>query len=346
MPDVDPSRLRKGLLSEVWYVELTDYVIDMQWSPNAVRLAAVTVEGGVFLIEDIGDSATFKLIGCHGGGANSVSWRHDGAEFATAGHDGLVNVWDGTSGVQLDSLQAGTSWVTKAIYSPRRNVLATAAGRHLKLFNNDRAMIYHNSDHPSTIADIGWNPQGPGIAAAANHGVTLHLSEAAGEPRRFRWKGSSLVLQWSPDAKYLVTGEQDATIHFWYLATGKDAEISGYSTKVQLLDWDSGGRLLATGGGSTVVLWDCGGAGPAGSQPIQLKARGSRLTQVAFQPGGSMLASTDNEGFAFLWEPMEHDRVVGGVLLSSAASCLRWYSEDRLAVGQQDGKVVVFEVRP
>ncbi|MEM9826395.1 MAG: WD40 repeat domain-containing protein [Planctomycetota bacterium] len=331
-------------MSESWYVDLADYVIDLQWSPSAARLAAVSVEGAVFLIEDLGDSATFKMIGSHVGGANSVSWRRDGAKFATAGHDGLVKVWDGTSGTPIRSLEAGNAWVTKALYSPRCNVLATAAGRQLKLFSDDHKVIYDSPDHPSTIADIAWNPRGPGIAAAANRGVTLHLSAAGGEPRRFRWKGSSLVLKWSPDARHLATGRQDAALHYCSIATGKSAQISGYATKVQLLDWDAGGRYLATGGGSSIVLWDCGGDGPMGGQPTQLEARSGKLTQIAFQPDGPLLASTDADGFVFLWEPAKHDQAIGGVLLSSAASCLRWIHGKRLAIGQEDGTVVVFGV--
>ena len=88
----------------------------------------MTVEGSVFLIGDHGDSARFKLIGQHAGGANALSWCPDGTEFATAGHDGLVKSWDAESGQLLGELDAGDPWVAKAVYNPRRNVLATAAG--------------------------------------------------------------------------------------------------------------------------------------------------------------------------------------------------------------------------
>ena len=77
MLDVDLSKLNKGLLAELWYVALGDYIIDLAWSPDATKLAAVTVEGSVFVIDDHGDSAHFNLIGQHAGGANSLSWRYD-----------------------------------------------------------------------------------------------------------------------------------------------------------------------------------------------------------------------------------------------------------------------------
>ncbi|MEM1071076.1 MAG: hypothetical protein AAGI63_19375, partial [Planctomycetota bacterium] len=214
MPDVDVSKLNRGLIAESWFVALEDYIIDLAWSPVAPKLAAVTVEGAVFLIDDLGDSAYFKQIGQHRGGANSLSWRRDGGEFATAGHDGLVKIWEGDSGQEICSIEAGGAWVAKTLYSPRRNVLATAAGKHLKLWNDKRIAFYSSSKHASTIADLAWNPIGPGIAAAAKNGVTLHLSDETAEPRKFHWKGSSLAVSWSPNAHYIVTGEQNATVHF------------------------------------------------------------------------------------------------------------------------------------
>ena len=345
MLEVDVSKLNKRLLAESWYVALGDYIVGLAWSPDASKLAAATVEGAVFLIDNHGDSAQFKLTGQHAGGANSLSWRCDGAEFATAGHDGLAKIWDGSSGQELGSLAAGDSWVSKTVYSPRRNVLATAAGRHLKLWNERREAFYESSDHSSTIADVGWNPKGFGIAAAANKGITLHLSDETPQPRKYSWQGSSLVLQWSPDAKHMVTGEQDATVHFWYVKSGKHAQIRGFPTKVLELSWDSSGRWLAIGGGALIVMWDCSGEGPMGRGPRQYEAHSNKLTQLVFQSDGELLASADADGFLFLWDPINHDKVIGGVLLSSSASCLRWCEGGKLAVGQQDGNVVVFEVQ-
>ncbi len=346
MPDLDISELKKKwLLPESWSVVLGDYIIDLAWSPGASQLAVVTVEGSIFLINDQGDSAQFQRIGEHAGGANSVCWRSDGAEFVTTGHDGLAKVWDGNSAQKLCSLKAGDSWVSKAVYSPCRNVFATAAGKHLKLWNEQYEVFYESASHSSTIADIGWNPNGSAVAAAAYNGVTLHVPGKQRQPRKYSWKGSSLVLAWSPDSKYIATGEQDSTVHFWHVKTGEDAQMWGFPTKVQELSWDTSGRWLATGGGASVCLWDCSGKGPEGRKPRVYDAHTNKLTQVAFQPDGKLLASTDNDGFLFLWDPLKHANVVSANLLSSTASCLRWCNGGKFAVGQQNGEVASFNIR-
>ena len=346
MLDVDLSELNRGLLTESWYVELEDYIIDVAWSPMASKLAAVTVEGSVLLIDDQGDSARFRRIGQHDGGANSLSWRSDGAEFATAGHDGLAKIWDGSSGEALCSLEAGDSWVGKVVYNPRTNVLATAAGRNLRLWNEQREISYESSDHASTIADVGWNPDGSGVGVAAYYGISLHVPGKQSKPRKYSWKGSSLALAWSPDSKYIATGEQDSTVHFWHVKSGEDAQMWGFPTKVLELSWNSSGRWLATGGSDTVVLWDCSGKGPSGRKPREYQAHTNKLTQLAFQPDGQLLASADTDAFLFLWDPIKHKKIVGGLSLSSPASCMQWRDGGRLAVGQKDGKVVVLELQP
>lgn len=345
MPDVNHSESDKGLLVESWYVELADYVIGLDVSPDASKIAAVTVEGLVFLISDLGDSAHFKLIGEHAGGANSVSWRCDGTEFATAGHDGLVKIWNGVSGLQLNSLEAGDLWVAKAVYNPHRKVLATAAGKHLKLWNEKREVVYESADHASTIADVGWKPDGKEVATAAYNGVTLHRFGHKKRPRKYTWKGSSLVLAWSADGKYIATGEQDSTVHFWHVKSGDDAQMSGFPTKVLELAWDSSGKWLATGGGTSICVWDCSGKGPAGRRPRQFDTHLNKLTQLGFQPNGQFLVSADTECL-MLWDPISQEKVIGGVMLSSPASCLKWGKGDKFAVGQEDGKVVVFNILP
>ena len=346
MPDLDLSKLDKERLAESWYVDLKDYIIDLAWCPDGTALAAVTVEGAVLLINDHGDRAEFKQVGQHDGGANSLSWRQDGAEFATAGHDGLVLIWDGRSGEPIGSLEAGDSWVSKVVYSPHRNTLATGAGKHLKLWNEQREVTYESSNHASTIEDIGWNPDGSAVAVAAYLGISLHVPGKKNRPRKYEWKGSSLVMAWSPDSKYIATGEQDSTVHFWNVKSGEDAQMWGFPTKVLQLSWDPSGRWLATGGGASICLWDCSGKGPAGRKPRQFEAHSTKMTQLSFQTNGQYLASSDADSFLFLWDPIKHNKVLGGVLLSSPASCLDWSSEGKLAVGQQDGKVVIFQVQP
>ena len=286
------------------------------------------------------ESSSYRKIGEHDSGANSVSWRHDGEEFATSGQDGLVKVWHAKTGRLLHELPAGDLWSSKVAYNPKTTELATSGGKFLKVWDGEKSLVYESNDHASTIADIAWNPDGSGIAVAAYYGVSVHVPKKKKSPRKYEWKGSSLVLSWSPDATYIATGEQDSTVHFWYRKSGEDAQMSGFPTKVLELSWDLTGRWLATGGGSTVCLWDCSGAGPAGRGPRQYSGHTGKLTQLAFQPDGELLASADADSLLLLWDPMNNYQAVDAGRLSAPASCMRWAQAGMIAVGQQDGSNV------
>ena len=106
-----------------------------------------------------------------------------------------MKCWNAESGQLITELDAGDSWVAKAVYNPLRNVLATAAGKHLKLWSDNRELSYESSDHSSTLADIGWNPDGSGLAVAV-YGITLHVqanrinrASILGKVRASYWNG-------------------------------------------------------------------------------------------------------------------------------------------------------------
>ena len=171
-------------------------------------------------------------------------------------------------------------------------------GKHLKLWSEEREAVYNSSDHLSSITDLGWNPNGSAVAVSAHKGITLHLTEKKRKPRKYIWRGSSLALAWSPDSKFIATGEQDLTVHFWHMKSAEHAQMTGFPTKALELSWDSSGRWLAANAGSTISLWDCSGKGPEGRRPRLYEAHENKLTQLAFQPERNLLASADGDQIA------------------------------------------------
>jgi hypothetical protein len=52
-----------------------------------------------------------------------------------------------------------------------------------------------------------------------------------------RWKGSILSMAWSPNARYLAAGTQEATVNFWKLPyrVGEELNMTGYANKIKEL---------------------------------------------------------------------------------------------------------------
>jgi len=81
-----------------------------------------------------------------------------------------------------------------------------------------------------------------------------------------------------------------------------------------------------------------------GRKPRQLEVHANKLAQLSFQPDARYLASTDDDALLLIWDPFEHLKAIAGVKLSSVASCMQWFKDNRLAVGQEDGRIVFFEL--
>ena len=336
---------RKPRLTRQWRAGLSDHVIALAWSPDD-RLVAAAVASGPVAVLDAGTGVVRHLLPGHGFGATSVAWA-DAGTVASAGQDGRVRLWDATTGAERSALDAGAKWIERLAVSPCGTYLASAAGKKVRLWDRAGRLIRDYADHGSTVTDIVWRPGGKELTSSAYGGVAIWSPDRDEPARRFEWKGSVLRLAWSPDGKYLATGDQDSTVHFWVAATGQDLHMFGYPMKVRELAWDRGSRFLATGGGSQVTVWDCSGKGPEGTTPLQLAshAKDSTVNALAFQRGGPLLASGGSDGKLVLWHPEKGKRALADTKLEAGVTQVVWSgSDDRLAVGTEAGGVAVFGV--
>lgn len=330
-----------------WRAAVPDHVIGLAWSADGASLAAAVSTGPVAVFDAKSGAARF-VIKAHERGTTAVAFGPGGGPLATAGQDGAARLWDARTGAPAADLPGGgAAWVECLAWSPDGRLLATSAGRTVRVWDPAGELVREFADLPSTVADLAWRPGSGHLTAAVYGGVVMADPSAGGGRATFDWKGSPLRMAWSPDGKLLAHGNQDATVHFWYADRMAELQMSGYETKVRELGWDPSGRYLATGGGPAVCVWDCGGKGPAGSTPQMLARHEGTVSAVAFQRRGYLLASAGADGRVCLWQPANkkaplagQDRLPGG-----EATCLAWSPDDRLlAAGGADGTVGVWRV--
>lgn len=323
---------------QLWQQPVSDCVQEFAWSDDQRYLASITVDGRIHVF-DLQGTKLWEPESHTDSGA-SIAWRPMTSEFTTIGHDGRVCHWDAAVSRKKWEARSGAAWGTRVAWRRGGSLLASAAGRVLRIWNADGELQRESSDHDSTITDLGWNPDGSAVAVSAYNGVTLHILGKSF--RKFTWKGSSLALAWSPGGKFIVTGEQDASVHVWHVKTGHDSQMTGFATKVRELSWHYSGNFLATGGSDSIVLWDCSGKGPEGRTPRILESHANRLTQLAFQHQGDQIASADLDGIVMLWNPLSDIAPYYFRGFDSEITRVAWSQADQqLAIGEVNGTITV-----
>jgi len=327
--------------------DLAGLPVAIDWSPDGSRIAVALGEGPIAIVD--AQSAQTTVLGVHESGAATLAWSpRDPDLVATGGLDGVLRTWSAASGARvIEAVLSGTDWVQRVAWRPDGGMLAAIAGTALVVLEGDDVR-HRFSDHASTLTDLSWHPRGRAIAVSHYGGITTWSPRhPGGSPRRFAWKGSSLRLEWSPDGRYVATGDQDSTVHFWIMKNGKDLQMWGYPRKVQELSWDSVGRHLATGGGPEVIVWDCGGVGPAGTEPTVLDVDGTPLTVLAFAPRGRLLAAATDGGTLAVRDMAQASGEGSLVDLDGAATAMAWSPDgSRVAVGDATGGLTVAAVAP
>jgi WD40 repeat protein len=342
---IDAQRLWR--FEKKWQGRIGDYVQDLVWNTDGSYLAAASISGPISIMHTADGSLAHTLAG-HTLGTLSLAFGQDPTCLASGGQDGRMKLWDLRHGACTLSQPGGADWVDRVAWSTSGRYLAWTGGTTCYLHDHLHGRVLDmRGEHAATISDLMWAPKEDLLASAIYGGVCLWKPDESNVHRSFRWQGASIRLRWSPNQRFIATGDQDASVHFWFVETGVDLRMSGFPGKVRLLSWDQTSRYLATGSMHCIAVWDCSGQqGPEGKTPIMLEGIPSAVRSLAYQHAGSFLATGYQNGSIALWDPAGCPDALFATSLSHAEIVqTAWSPDDRLlAVGTDAGDIAVFEL--
>ena len=357
-------------LTKHWAAQLDDYAIDLAWSPDGTQLAGASSAGPVSLFAAADGKKLHELPG-HANGTNCLAWQPSastsGTQFsplnsqlylATGGQDGAVKFWDATAGQHTATAPLRPTWVEHLAWVPAPaprsasgsqlsalspQLLFASAGRKLVALRTDGSVAHTFPPAAKSISALAAQPAGGCVAASHFGGVQLWDADDFVLQKEFPYANGIHALVWSPDNRWLVSGNQDPSVHLWIPETDVELHMSGYESKVKHLSYDHTSRWLATGGGLDACIWDCAGEGPEGREPAMLP-HNAPVCAVAFQHAHSLLATASLDGVVQLWSPERAKPLRATVKMPAAATKLVWSPDDRLlAIGSEKGAVYVLK---
>ena len=341
-------------LTKHWAAQLDDYAIDLAWSADGALLAAASAAGPVSLFAGADGARRHELPG-HESGTNCLAWVPVSSSqpstlssqllLATGGQDGAVKFWDAAAGQHTATAKLGSAWVEHLCWVPALNapLIFAAAGRTLAALRPDGSVAHTFKPAPKTITALAAPPAGGVVAAACYGSVTLWDTDDFLAQKELPYANGIHALVWSPDNRWLVSGNQDPSVHLWIPEKDIELHMSGYEGKVKFLSYDHASRWLATSGGREACIWDCAGEGPEGRDPAMLP-HDAPVCAVSFQNQHGLLATAAQDGTVQLWSPERPKPLRATVKMPGAATKLAWSPDDRqLAIGSEKGAVYVLK---
>jgi WD40 repeat protein len=334
----------------VWQTQLEDFISSLAWSPDGSQLAAASVSGQLGIYKSETGRALQLIDRAHSDGGDAVAWRPDGQALATVGRDGTWRLWDPLEGKKLAEHEAGALWPEHLAWSPaaldeRGRWLALGAGNRVSFWTEKGEPAGEAVKFPRAVADLGWLPDGKTLAVALSSGISYHDPLAATEKRSFAAKDAILHMAISPSGKWMMTGNQDCSVHVWNTESGGEMHMRGYAAKVRQLAWHRGSRWFAAGGGPTACVWDCSGRGPEGRTPALLEFHTEPVSALHYQPQGDWLASGARDGSVAIWSPTQRQTLITAGKLPDGITRITWAPEGRqLAAATETGEIQLLAI--
>lgn len=218
-----------------------------------------------FTFAQISDQRNLELVvqTGHSGAVESMAFSQNGKLLASGDKNGVIKLWDLSSGREIKTLSKHSLGVSDISFSPSGNLLVSGGtDSSIKIWNviDGRELMNLYGGSHSIISVIFSADEKKLISASLAGGIKLWDVATGKELKTFKGHTDYILsMTLSPDGETLATGSKDETIRLWSIKTGKLLKtISGQSGGIGSLSFNSDGRILASGGyyENFIKLWD------------------------------------------------------------------------------------------
>lgn len=332
-----------------WRHQLSEYVTQVVWSPDGNFLAACSAAGEIVVQSFRTDvSATPDPLDASTAPIDQLAFSTDGQFLATGDQSGQVRVWmlQGYRFVPLMTHNRKGCWIEHLCWHPTEPLVAFNVGHTTEVLDVTAQSVVAKLDFEnSSVLCLTWHPTNAQLMVGGYQGLKVWNSHNWQEdPLVVELSSASLAIAWSPDGRYLASGNLDRTIT---VLEWRDNEpnpkpwvMSGFPGKIRHLAWSFDSRLAAASV-EGVVIWKRDLNPLVGWDGQLLEGHTKAVEAIAFQPNTKHLASAGADACVNLWHNAE--RLSQTLTQTQGFSSLCWHPQGKfLATGGGQGELLVW----
>lgn len=336
--------------------QLSEYVTQVAWSPNGCSLAACSAAGEIVLIPfQNAVAGSIECLASSAGPIERLAFSADGQFLATGDQTGQVRIWscEEQTFVPLLTHHRSGYWIEHLCWHPTQPLLAFNVGHTTEILNvTTQAVVATLDFENSSVLCLAWHPSKGLLMVGGYQGIKVWNSQDwQEEPLVVALDSASLAIAWSPDEKYLASGNLDRTITVleWpgEHPNSKPWVMRGFPGKIRHLAWSplrstESELCLAAASIEGVVIWERDPDPLIGWNGYVLESHTQAVEAIAFQPQTQHLASAGADGLISLW----HNATRLTQTLNDAPkgfSGLSWHPQGQfLAAGGSQGELFIW----
>lgn len=192
----------------------------------------------------------------HEGAIVFLDFHPDSRFLASSGVEGIVHLWDLSSGMQIASFVHKAEAMGVSFHPDGTSLATGGSDKLVRVWDmHTGAQIHQYEGHAWGILDVDYSPDGTFIAASG-HDETIRLWDAQSEEEIFVLRGHydvTFSIDFSPDGAILATGCWDRRVILWDVESGEEiTRLVGNEDGVSTVAFSPDSALLAVCGGGIV----------------------------------------------------------------------------------------------
>lgn len=201
-----------------------------------------------------------------------VGFSPDGMLVVSGDGDGVIRLWDVSTGQNTATLEGHTGSISSIAFSPDGKSIASASLA--------RTLLPSNNPVDNTVRL--WD-----VASGQVKSILKGHTDSV----------SSIIF--SPDNRFIVSGSLDKTIRVWDIASGQTTTVLQNDSEIKDIASDPSGNLIASVGfDNTAHVWDIANIRIKSS----LTGHSESMFGLAFNWNSKLLAAGDRSGTIHIWD--------------------------------------------